>query len=292
MCYVLSRKINRGWYTVECCTSELCFNYYNHTITTAPSNWQTYMKNNIIDRHCISGFFSIFALSASCFIYQRQNLTSSWKRIGEKKESCGDRETERQGDRERGREGEKKRKKAIRFSFTLNSPFCAQYVHSNVRWAGPGLWSVSFNRIRWMLLLVSVMRIEQMLEIDPYAVYDLQAKTEAHNRILCRKCSHVFVCFHNWEQQQKESVLWTCCFDFVCLLFFFSFLLLFAFAFIHSMRFHSCLVFRMRFMCSKWIAAFFSLWKFSFTPFFHSLYLRRNLAKWNGSSELNWIYIT
>lgn len=32
-----------------------------------------------------------------------------------------------------------------------------------------------------MLLLVSVLRIEQMLKIDPYAVYDLQAKTEAHN---------------------------------------------------------------------------------------------------------------
>lgn len=58
--------------------------------------------------------------------------------------------------------------------------------------------------------------------------------------------------FTNWKQG-KKSLLWTCCFDFVCFFFFLSrffffifIQLLFVFA-IHSMRFHLCLN---RFFCS------------------------------------------
>lgn len=193
-----------------------------------------------------------------------------------------------------------------------------------------GVWVViGFMKNVWMLYSVSVLRIERMLKIDSCSVWfastTMKEKTTASNNMHIQKHIQLNALpqmlpsrFHfsiEWASTQqnleKKSLLWTCCFDFVCVYFFLflsllhsPFFCVFELAFaIQSMRFPFVyLVFRMRFMCfkMKWArsmpprAHFYSARK---TPFSQTTVFPRGCRtvfcveiwqKLNGSSELNW----
>lgn len=100
-----------------------------------------------------------------------------------------------------------------------------------------GVWVLIGFTKRWMLLLVSVLRIEQMLKIDPYAVNDFASKKQKHIQPKCYATNAPisrFLYVHPMWMNKKKSLLWTCCFDFVCffLFLFLLFFILFLFAFI------------------------------------------------------------
>lgn len=98
----------------------------------------------------------------------------------------------------------------------------------NVQWAG--LWVlIGFTNVR-MLLLVSVLRIEQMLTIDPCAVCTIcksGRENNTHNQTLCHKMlPSPFIFTQNENERKKKFIvnmlLWFCLFIFLLFYIFYS----------------------------------------------------------------------
>lgn len=200
------------------------------------------------------------------------------------------------------------------------------------RWAGLTMWSMSCNRIHEKRLDALLgfgaahwANAQNRFVFCMICKYDDERKNNrqqqhAHTEAHTTGCSATnapisFSFFHRMSKHttksRKKSLLWTCCFDFVCVYFFLflsllhsPFFCVFELAFaIQSMRFPFVyLVFRMRFMCfkMKWArsmpprAHFYSARK---TPFSQTTVFPRGCRtvfcveiwqKLNGSSELNW----
>lgn len=274
--------------------------------------WKTISSTDCTSTLC---FFSSFAHLASCIIPETKlNIIVKTNRM----EKNGD-ETSESNEREKKKpRARRKRRIALRSLASQSTTHRAHtvYIHSNARSDGLvsecGVWVViGFSWIFYSFRCCALSKCSKSISCSVWFASKNRSTHKAPNALpqmlpsriifamkdekkVC--CEHValilfiFIFFWFFLSAFRPFFILFICVCIWCYIFcFYSHL-----PFIHSMRFHLCLVFRMRFMCFKWIsrAAFNSgfensIWlNDSFSV--HSAYLRGNSTELNGSSELNW----